>query len=55
MTRAFVIRPFNTKKDRSGRNINFDEIHNELIQPALETFKSLFSSCFGELWVRRRI
>ncbi len=37
MTRAFVIRPFGTKKDRSGKEINFEEIHNKLIQPAIDT------------------
>ena len=39
MTRAFVIRPFNTKDDRSGKKIDFEAIHNTLIQPALDACK----------------
>ena len=36
MARAFVIRPFGVKKDSAGKKIDFDRIHRELIQPALE-------------------
>ena len=33
--RAFVIRPFGTKKNSAGTEINFDEVHKKLIGPAL--------------------
>ena len=36
MPRAFVIRPFGVKKDSSGRKIDFDRVHCELIKPSLE-------------------
>ena len=36
MARAFVIRPFGKKKDSSGREIDFEQVHLQLIQPALE-------------------
>jgi Tetratricopeptide Repeats-Sensor len=36
MPRAFVVRPFGTKKDSSGKQIDFDRVHEELIRPALE-------------------
>ena len=36
MARAFVIRPFGEKEDLKGNKFNFDNIHNELIAPALE-------------------
>src|ERR1043166_7546003 len=36
MPRAFIIRPFGTKTDRSGREINFEKISEILIEPALE-------------------
>ena len=36
MARAFVIRPFGVKKDSSGREIDFERVHKELIKPALE-------------------
>ena len=36
MARAFVIRPFRIKTDSSGKEIDFEQIHHELIQPALE-------------------
>jgi hypothetical protein len=36
MARAFVIRPFGTKKDSAGTEINFDRVHRELIGPALQ-------------------
>ncbi|HEX6910607.1 MAG TPA: hypothetical protein VF142_09430, partial [Longimicrobium sp.] len=35
MERVFVIRPFGTKKDAEGREIDFDRVHRELIDPAL--------------------
>jgi hypothetical protein len=35
MQRAFVIRPFGRKKDRSGREIDFEKVSNDLIEPAL--------------------
>jgi hypothetical protein len=34
--RAFIIRPFGPKKDDKGNLINFDNVANELIGPALE-------------------
>lgn len=36
MARAFIIRPFGKKTDSSGKEINFDQVHQELIGPALE-------------------
>lgn len=39
MERAFVIRPFGTKKDTSGTEINFEKIHTDLIKPALDAAK----------------
>jgi hypothetical protein len=36
MQRAFVIRPFNKQKDKAGREIDFEKVHNELIAPALK-------------------
>lgn len=33
--RAFIIRPFGKKKDGKGNEIDFDEVANELISPAL--------------------
>ena len=36
MQRAFIIRPFGKKKDQAGREINFDHVHNVLIDPALK-------------------
>ena len=34
--RAFVIRPFGSKRNHDGEEINFDAVHDELITPALE-------------------
>jgi len=34
--RAFVIRPFGKKKDAAGTEIDFEEVHQKLIGPALE-------------------
>jgi hypothetical protein len=34
--RAFVIRPFGKKKDSAGTEIDFEQVHQELIGPALE-------------------
>jgi hypothetical protein len=36
MQRAFVIRPFGTKKDSAGTEIDFERVHRELIGPALK-------------------
>jgi hypothetical protein len=36
MQRAFVIRPFGKKKDRAGREIDFERVHVDLIDPALK-------------------
>jgi hypothetical protein len=36
MQRAFIIRPFGTKKDLAGRDIDFDHIQAVLIEPALK-------------------
>jgi Tetratricopeptide Repeats-Sensor len=36
MAQAFVIRPFDKKKDSSGKEIDFELIHKELIDPSLE-------------------
>lgn len=36
MQQAFIIRAFNTKKDSSGKEVDFERIHRELIAPALE-------------------
>ena len=36
MARAFVIRPFGTKTDSAGKEINFERVHQELIDPALK-------------------
>jgi hypothetical protein len=35
MQRAFVIRPFGTKKDSAGTDVDFEHIHKVLIGPAL--------------------
>jgi len=36
MARAFIIRPFGTKKDSGGAEIDFERVDRELIRPALE-------------------
>jgi hypothetical protein len=36
MQRAFIIRPFGKKTDRAGREIDFEKISAELIEPALK-------------------
>ena len=36
MARAFIIRPFGTKKDSSGAEIDFERVDRELIRPSLE-------------------
>jgi hypothetical protein len=48
MARAFVIRPFNDKKDASGNSIDFEKVHSELIQPALDAC-GLAGSTTGEI------
>jgi len=39
MARAFIIRPFGTKKDSGGAEIDFERVDRELIGPALEAVK----------------
>jgi len=34
--RAFIVRPFGTKKDRNLKEVNFDAVQEQLIVPALE-------------------
>src|SRR5271166_18817 len=36
MQRAFIIRPFGKKKDRAGREVDFERVHGVLIEPALK-------------------
>jgi hypothetical protein len=36
MQRAFVIRPFGKKTDASGTSIDFEQVHEHLIAPALK-------------------
>jgi hypothetical protein len=36
MQRTFIIRPFGKKKDRAGREIDFDQVQAVLIEPALK-------------------
>jgi hypothetical protein len=35
--RAFIVRPFGTKKDRNQNEVNFDAVQEQLIVPALES------------------
>ena len=48
MARAFVIRPFDKKEDSSGKKIDFEKTHSELIGPALEA-AGLGGSTTGEI------
>lgn len=48
MARAFVIRPFGTKTDSSGKKIDFDRVQRELIDPALKA-AGLGGGTTGEL------
>ena len=48
MGRAFVIRPFGTKKDSAGAEIDFDRVHAELIGPAVKA-AGLSGSTTGEI------
>lgn len=48
MARAFVIRPFDKKKDSAGKELDFERVHNELIGPALEA-THLSGSTTGEI------
>jgi hypothetical protein len=48
MARAFVIRPFDKKKDSAGKVLDFERVHNELIGPALEA-THLSGSTTGEI------
>ena len=40
MARAFIIRPFGTKKDSGGAEVDFERVDRELIRPALEAVDS---------------
>jgi hypothetical protein len=48
MARAFVIRPFGTKTDSSGRVLDFEVVHSTLIKPALEA-NGLVGDTTGEI------
>jgi hypothetical protein len=48
MARAFIIRPFGVKVDSGGSGIDFDRVHNELIEPALGECK-VAGSTTGEI------
>jgi hypothetical protein len=48
MQRAFIIRPFEKKKDRAGREIDFDHVAAVLIEPALKA-AGLGGSTTGEI------
>jgi hypothetical protein len=48
MTRAFVIRPFSKKKDTSGKELDVERVHHELIDPALKA-TTLSGSTTGEI------
>ena len=48
MARAFVIRPFGTKRDSSGKELDFERVHRDLIEPALEA-TSLSGNTTGEI------
>jgi hypothetical protein len=48
MQRAFIIRPFGKKKDRAGREIDFDRVQAVLIDPALKSV-GLGGSTTGEI------
>jgi hypothetical protein len=48
MQRAFVIRPFDKKKDSAGTEIDFERVHKELIAPALEAV-GLVGGTTGEI------
>jgi len=48
MQRAFVIRPFDKKQDRKGKEIDFERVSAELIEPALKA-AGLGGSTTGEI------
>jgi hypothetical protein len=48
MARTFVVRPFGIQKDASGRDIDFERIHREMIKPALEA-NGLSGDTTGEI------
>ena len=48
MPRAFVIRPFNVKRDSAGNTFDFELVHARLIEPALQAC-SLAGSTTGEI------
>jgi hypothetical protein len=50
MTRVFIIRPFGKKKDSSGKELDFERVQSELIEPALaKTNLSESGSTTGEI------
>jgi hypothetical protein len=48
MERVFVIRPFGTKQDTAGKDIDFERVHRELIGPALQA-AAFSGSTTGEI------
>jgi hypothetical protein len=48
MQRVFIIRPFGKKKDRAGREIDFDRVQTDLIDPALRA-AGVSGSTTGEI------
>jgi hypothetical protein len=48
MPRAFVIRPFNVKRDSAGNTFDFERLHKNLIEPALKAC-SLDGATTGEI------
>lgn len=48
MAQVFVIRPFNEKKDSSGTEFNFEDVHNQLIEPAIKD-RGFSGSTTGEI------
>ncbi len=48
MPRAFVIRPFNVKRDSAGNTFDFERLHDDLIEPALKAC-SLGGATTGEI------
>ncbi|HKT11494.1 MAG TPA: hypothetical protein VJW77_06660 [Terriglobia bacterium] len=40
---CFVLMPFGQKKDESGKVVEFDEIYNQVIHPAVESANLLFT------------
>ncbi len=48
MVRVFVIRPFGRKKDSSGKELDFERVHTDLLEPALRA-ANLAGSTTGEI------